>query len=226
MRDATRQDTCHCTNIYRSASTSGSRLVEFLQQGVGHGCRRDLSHALSHDVGGAQTARQHCSQPSRSGPHPPADRRCSAATWRRTAGVASRLAARPAMSSAEPCTGSYSDLRRPVSSTSPSDAEGSMPSEPVSIAAVSDSMSPNRLSVTMTSNCFGARTKLHGAVVGVHVVELDIGEFFRADFGHFLAPDQAGFHDVGLLDGHQTLLPRLRARSKATAATRRISEVV
>ena len=30
-----------------------------------------------------------------------------------------------------------------------------MPSEPVSIAAMSDSMSPNRLSVTMTSNCFG-----------------------------------------------------------------------
>ena len=33
-----------------------------------------------------------------------------------------------------------------------------MPSEPVSIAATSDSMSPNRLSVTMTSNCFGQRT--------------------------------------------------------------------
>ena len=33
-----------------------------------------------------------------------------------------------------------------------------MPSEPVSIAAISDSMSPNRLSVTMTSNCFGAFT--------------------------------------------------------------------
>jgi hypothetical protein len=33
-----------------------------------------------------------------------------------------------------------------------------MPSEPVSIAAQSDSMSPNRLSVTMTSNCLGQRT--------------------------------------------------------------------
>ena len=33
-----------------------------------------------------------------------------------------------------------------------------MPSEPVSIAATSDSMSPNRLSVTITSNCFGQRT--------------------------------------------------------------------
>ena len=33
-----------------------------------------------------------------------------------------------------------------------------MPSEPVSMAAMSDSMSPNRLSVTMTSNCLGQRT--------------------------------------------------------------------
>ena len=33
-----------------------------------------------------------------------------------------------------------------------------MPSEPVSIAAQSDRMSPNRLLVTITSNCFGLRT--------------------------------------------------------------------
>ena len=33
-----------------------------------------------------------------------------------------------------------------------------MPSEPVSMAAQSESMSPNRLSVTMTSNCLGRRT--------------------------------------------------------------------
>jgi hypothetical protein len=33
-----------------------------------------------------------------------------------------------------------------------------MPSEPVSIAAQSDSKSPNRLLVTITSNCFGLRT--------------------------------------------------------------------
>lgn len=66
----------------------------------------------------------------------------------------------PAMSGAEPCTGSYIDLRLPVlASTSPSEADGSMPSEPVSIAAMSDSMSPNRLSVTMTSNCFGHLTR-------------------------------------------------------------------
>ena len=62
----------------------------------------------------------------------------------------------PAMSGAEPWTGSYSALRLPVfASGAPSEAEGSMPSEPVSIAATSDRMSPNRLSVTMTSNCLG-----------------------------------------------------------------------
>ena len=43
----------------------------------------------------------------------------------------------------------------PRASVAPSDADGSMPSEPVSIAAQSDSMSPKRLSVTMTSNCLG-----------------------------------------------------------------------
>jgi len=32
-----------------------------------------------------------------------------------------------------------------------------MPSEPVIIAASSESTSPNKLSVTMTSNCFGLR---------------------------------------------------------------------
>jgi len=54
----------------------------------------------------------------------------------------------------------YNALRRFVlASTSPSEAEGSMPSEPVSIAAMSESMSPNRLSVTMTSNCFGHFTR-------------------------------------------------------------------
>ena len=61
-------------------------------------------------------------------------------------------------------------------SGAPSEAEGSMPSEPVSMAATSDSMSPNRLSVTMTSNCFGAADELHGAGVGEHVAELDVRE--------------------------------------------------
>ena len=62
------------------------------------------------------------------------------------------------MSGALPWIGSYSALRRPVASGAPSEAEGSMPSEPVSIEASSDRMSPNRLSVTMTSNWPGERS--------------------------------------------------------------------
>ncbi len=46
----------------------------------------------------------------------------------------------------------------PFSSAAPREADGSMPSEPVSIAATSDKISPNRLSVTITSNCFGVLT--------------------------------------------------------------------
>ena len=65
------------------------------------------------------------------------------------------------MSGAEPCTGSNSERRFFVfASISPSEADGSMPSDPVSIAAISESMSPNRLSVTMTSNCFGHFTSI------------------------------------------------------------------
>ncbi|MNC85748.1 hypothetical protein D3C83_13600 [compost metagenome] len=65
----------------------------------------------------------------------------------------------PAMSGAEPWLGSYSPLPPALS-----DAEGSMPIEPVSIEASSDRMSPNMLPVTMTSNCFGARTSCIAAL--------------------------------------------------------------
>src|ERR1700746_2318935 len=59
----------------------------------------------------------------------------------------------PGISGAAPCTGSNNDRRFLVlASISPSEADGSMPSEPVSIAAISDSMSPNRLSATLTEH--------------------------------------------------------------------------
>ena len=59
----------------------------------------------------------------------------------------------PAMSGAEPWTGSYMP-KLPVAS----EAEGSMPIEPVIWLASSERMSPKMLLVTMTSNCFGSRT--------------------------------------------------------------------
>src|SRR5260221_3236969 len=59
----------------------------------------------------------------------------------------------PAMSGAEPWMGSYKPL--PFAS---SEAEGNMPIDPVSIEASSERMSPNRLPVTITSNCLGFLT--------------------------------------------------------------------
>src|SRR4051794_15269694 len=65
----------------------------------------------------------------------------------------------PAMSGAEPWTGS----NRPGPSP-PSDALGSMPSEPVSIAASSLRMSPNMFSVRITSKWRGAETSCIAAL--------------------------------------------------------------
>ncbi len=58
----------------------------------------------------------------------------------------------PAMSGAEPWTGS-----KTPGPLSPRLADGSMPSDPVSIAAASLRMSPNMFSVTMTSKRLGRR---------------------------------------------------------------------
>ena len=65
----------------------------------------------------------------------------------------------PAMSGALPWLGSY----RPLLFAS-SEADGSMPIEPVSIAASSDRMSPNMLPVTTTSSFFGAFTSCIAAL--------------------------------------------------------------
>ena len=62
------------------------------------------------------------------------------------------------MSGAEPWIGSYSPNVPCAVFRSPSDADGSIPSDPASTAASSDRMSPNRFSVTMTSKSAGRRT--------------------------------------------------------------------
>ena len=62
---------------------------------------------------------------------------------------------------------------------SPSDAHGSMPSEPASTAASSVRMSPNMFSVTITSKLRGLRDQPHRARVDQQVVELDVGELAR-----------------------------------------------
>ncbi len=63
------------------------------------------------------------------------------------------------MSGADPCTGS----NRP-GEPAPSDALGSIPIDPVSIAASSERMSPKRFSVSSTSKLAGALTSCIAAL--------------------------------------------------------------
>ena len=97
--------------------------------------------------------------------------------------VASGLAASwPAMSGADPCTGSNTP-----GPSSPRLAEGSIPSEPVIIADSSLRMSPNMFSVTITSKCGGVGDELHRGVVDEQVVEGDFRVFAGESRDH-LAP--------------------------------------
>ena len=58
----------------------------------------------------------------------------------------------------------------------PSEALGSRPIEPVSIAASSLRMSPNMFSVRITSKWRGVGDELHRGVVDEQVLELDVRE--------------------------------------------------
>jgi hypothetical protein len=79
---------------------------------------------------------------------------------------------------------------------------GSMPIEPVSIAASSDRMSPNMLPVTTTSKAFGRLDQLHRRVVDVHVLERHVG-VLRMHLGDHVLPELEGLQHVGLVDaGH------------------------
>ena len=87
-------------------------------------------------------------------------------------------------------------VRVPISS----EALGSMPIEPVSIAASSERMSPNMFSVRITSKCRGAEIELHGGVVDEHMLELDVRELARVQLADDLAPQPRGLQHVGLVD--------------------------
>ena len=77
---------------------------------------------------------------------------------------------------------------------------GSIPIEPVSIAASSLRMSPNMFSVRITSKWRGADDELHRGVVDEHVLELDVRELLGVDAVDGLAPQAARLEDVGLVD--------------------------
>ena len=123
---------------------------------------------------------------------------------------------RPAMSGAEPWIGSYSPL--PASSSA---AEGSMPIEPVSIDASSDRMSPKRLPVTMTSNCFGLRTSCIAQLSTYMCVSSTSGYF--APSALTTSRQSCEVSSTLALSTEQTRFPRLRAASNATRAMRFIS---
>ncbi len=129
---------------------------------------------------------------------------------------------RPAMSGAEPWIGSYSAGRRPDASGAPSVADGSMPSDPVSAAARSESTSPNRFDARITSNCLGREQSCMAALSAYMCsssTSANSALWTSPTTARHRRPDCITFafsHDV-------TLLRRLRARSKATRATRAIS---
>ena len=129
------------------------------------------------------------------------------------------------MSGALPWIGSYSALRRPVASGAPSEAEGSMPSEPVSIEASSDRMSPNRLSVTITSNWLGERSSCM-ASASAYMWLSATSEYFSLCSLVASSRHSTPVCMTLAFSEEQTLFLRLRASSKATAQTRRISLVL
>src|SRR5262249_7408236 len=124
----------------------------------------------------------------------------------------------PAMSGAEPCTGSYMALRFFVfASISPSEADGSMPSEPGSMAAMSDSMSPDKVSGTMTAERLcppprrtGPAHELHAAGVGDLMLELDVLELAGVQLLDHLVPQHARLHHVALLHRGDLVAPLAR----------------
>ena len=120
------------------------------------------------------------------------------------------------MSGAVPCTGSY----RP-SVPCPIDADGSMPIEPVSIAAASDRMSPKMLLVTMTSNCLGARISSIAAASTKRWVSSTSG--YCAPTRVTTSRQSCITSSTLALSTEQSFLRRLRAQRKATWAMRSTS---
>ena len=123
----------------------------------------------------------------------------------------------PAISGAEPCTGSNSEgnLRSGLML-----ADGAMPIVPAQAGPRSDRMSPNRLDATTTSNQSGLQHELRGQDVDVVLVGFDVGIVLRHRFDA-LVPVRHGDGDaVRLGRRRQMLLRRLRASSKANRRTR------
>ena len=154
----------------------GSTFVALLLEVVEHRPRRLCGARVTSQIGGTQTRVERALQRPILQPRPrlPSRGRGGASAPPTGTSPAGWRSPRPAMSGAEPCTGS----NRPGPSP-PSEALGSMPIEPVSMAASSERMSPNMFSVRITSKRRRRGDELHGGVVDEHVLELDVGELAR-----------------------------------------------
>ena len=86
----------------------------------------------------------------------------------------------PAISKAAPCTGSNNAKLSPIF------AAGATPSPPTTCAASSESISPNKFVVTITSNSWGCRIRFI-AQASTYMCSKVIPEFLRTSFSHVLA---------------------------------------
>ncbi len=97
-----------------------------------------------------------------------------------------------------------------------------MPMEPVSMAASSERMSPNMLVVTMTSNCFGARTSCIAALSTYMWLSSTSGNSLPTSV---MTSRHSSVHSSTLaLSTEHTRLLRFMAISNATRPMRRISD--
>ena len=142
-------------------------------------------------------------------PRPPSRARRGAASPPRGSSRAGWRRPLPAMSGAEPWTGS----NRPGPSA-PRLAEGSIPSEPVSIAASSERMSPNMFSVRITSKRDGSETSCIAAL-STSMWSSSTSGYSAATRLDRLAPQARGLEHVRLVDGgHPAAAARPRPRSR------------
>ncbi len=131
----------------------------------------------------------------------------------------------PAMSGAEPCTGSNSDGNCRSGLMLP---DGAMPMVPVQAGPRSDRMSPNRLEATTTSNQSGLQHEMRGQDVDVVLVPRHVGIVLR----HLLdplVPVRHGDRDAVRLGGRGQVLLRTasaRARRRISGCGRRRCGVI
>ena len=114
------------------------------------------------------------------------------------------------MSGAEPWIGSYRPTR-----PSPSDADGSRPSEPASIEASSVRMSPNMFSVTITSYSRGLASRCIAIESTSWCSSVMSGNSSRTTRVDHFAPQARGLQHVGLVDrGEPAAAPRASAQAR------------